>query len=180
MDVKSHARICTAHLQDYTVGDKEAESSPDFNKRSSLPVAPVSVGTTEADLPRRPSSLEVPPSHTQRSLTPERRREKSSSRSPSPAPGGERKTSGKVPKLEFPAQSLLAAIESKQKSPRLGENLQHIFDQLPSGMMQVCYKLAVRVHVLMLDNGQECLYTDVFCVTFSCSSIMVIVNIPLV
>ena len=104
-------------------------------------MAPVSAGAegnTELSLPRRPSSLEVPSSHTQPSLLRQDRHERSSSRSPSPAPGGERKKSIKVPKLEFPTQALLAAIDTKQKSPRQAEGLQHIFDQLPSGMMQVC------------------------------------------
>jgi hypothetical protein len=42
-----------------------------------------------------------------------------------------------VPKLNLTAQALLAAMEAKPKSPLLAEDLQHIFDQLPSGMMQV-------------------------------------------
>lgn len=82
----------------------------------------------------RPSSLEV----ARHSGSDGQQQWTSISRSPSPAPnGGERVKNITVSKLDLTAQALLAAMEAKPKSPLLAEDLQHIFDQLPSGMMQV-------------------------------------------
>ena len=86
----------------------------------------------------RPASLEVPGLEPRHSGSEGQQQQTSISRSPSPAPnGGERVKNITVPKLDLTAQALLAAMEAKPKSPLLAEDLQHIFDQLPSGMMQV-------------------------------------------
>ena len=106
---------------------------------------PVSVGASAAadpcPLPKRPNSLEVPSTHAQHRSEQQDggQCQKSPSRSPSPATICERKANVKVPKLEIAAQALVAAMEAGPKSPRLSEDLQNIFDQIPSGMMQVWY-----------------------------------------
>ena len=87
----------------------------------------------------RPASLEVPGLEPRYSVSEGQhvQQPRSISRSPSPAPNGERVKNITVPKLDSTAQALLAAMEARPKSPLLAEDLQHIFDQLPSGMMQV-------------------------------------------
>ena len=135
------------NVQDYpdtgpAAGEQEVESSLDCSKRNSMPAVPVSANSTATNLDtaRRPSSLEVPSSsnHMSRHLEPNDQRERSTSRSVSPAPYGERKANITVPKLDSTAQALLAAMEARPKSPLLAEDLQHIFDHLPSGCVQVC------------------------------------------
>ena len=85
----------------------------------------------------RPASLEVPGLEPHYSVSEGQQQLRSISQSPSPAPNGERVKNITVPKFDSMAQALLAAMEARPKSPLLAEDLQHIFDQLPSGMMQV-------------------------------------------
>ena len=106
----------------------------------------------------RPSSLEVPALESHHSGSDGQQQQASISRSPSPAPnGGERVKNITVSKLDLTAQALLAAMEAKPRSPLLAEDLQHIFDQLPSGMMQVYMIvyiiLCVHVHAITINNN---------------------------
>ena len=132
----------------------EAASLPssDYGNRDSLSLTSASLTnnvtnievTTDSNITSmvsgsgRPSSFEVLGSESHHSGSDGQHQQASISRSPSPAPnGGERVKNITVPKLDMTAQALLAAMEAKPKSPLLAEDLQHIFDQLPSGMMQV-------------------------------------------
>lgn len=132
----------------------EAASLPssDYGNRDSLSLISASLTnnvtnievTTDSNITSmvsgsgRPSSLEIPGSESHHSGSDGQHQQTSISRSPSPAPnGGERVKNITVPKFDLTAQALLAAMEAKPKSPLLAEDLQHIFDQLPSGMMQV-------------------------------------------
>ena len=94
--------------------------------------------TSSLTTDRRPTSLNVPGLETRayRSGS-EGQLRPSTSRSPSPSPNGEKVKNITVSKLGSTAQAVLAAMEGRPNSPLLAEDLQHIFDQLPSGMMQV-------------------------------------------